>query len=89
MLKKFLELGHEETKEFNLVIRPLIILCIAVAFTVIVGSLRGTISSETIDGYVNALVMVWLITLFNAGYEDIKSELKKYREDNFKGQRGE
>ena len=89
MLKKFLELSHEEMKEFNLVIRPLIILCIVVVFIVIVGSLRGAISSETIDGYVNTLVIIWLITFFNAGYEDIKNGLKKYREENKKGQKEE
>ena len=80
MIKKLLDLDKEETIIFNATARPFVIYVILVGIVVIVGSLNGSMSSETADGYICSIILCMLVNYMNLRYmefEKIKNEMEK------------
>lgn len=70
-------LNYKEKEIFNYTIRPFMIYCIIIAFIVIIGSNFCNMSSDTINGYINSMVIIMLTIYFNLSYIEIKNIEKK------------
>lgn len=75
MFKKLL--NEEEKKIFDYTVRPFMAYCIVVAIIIIIGSKFGNMSSNTVNGYVNSLVVAMLVNYLNMSYIDLKNIEKK------------
>lgn len=75
MIKKIL--NKKEKEIFDYTVRPFIIYCVFVAIIIIIGSNIGSISSDTVDGYINSMVIAMLINYFNMNYIELKNIKKK------------
>ena len=75
MIKEIL--NKKEKEIFNYTVRPCIICCVFVAIIIIIGSNTGSISSDTVDGYLNSMAIVMLINYSNMIHIDLKNITKK------------
>lgn len=66
-----------KTKIFKLAIRPFIIFCVVVGVIIIVGSCFKTLSSDEINGYVNAMIVSMLINYCNLSCIQYKEDRNK------------
>ena len=65
MIKKIL--NKKEKEIFDYTIRPFAIYCVVVAMIITIGSNIGSMSSDTVDGYVYSMVITMLMnSLLNA-----------------------
>ena len=82
MIKKIL--NKKEKEIFDYTVRPFTIYCVVVAIIIIIGSNIGSVSSDTVDGYINSMVIVMLINHINMSYIELKKNIKKKWNRNFK-----
>ena len=75
MIKKIL--NKKEKEIFDYTARPFVIYCVVVAIIIIIGSNIGSMSSDTVDGYINSMTIAMLINYFNMSYIEIKNVKKK------------
>ena len=75
MIKKIL--NKKEKEIFDYTARPLVIYCVVVAIIIIIGSNIGSMSSDTVDGYINSMVIAMLINYLNMSYIELKNIEKK------------
>lgn len=75
MIKKIL--NKKEKEIFDYTIRPFIIYYVVVTIIIAIGSNIGSMSSDTVDGYINSMVITMLINYINISYIELKSRKKK------------
>ena len=75
MIKKIL--NKKEKEIFDYTIRPFIIYYVIVTIIIAIGSNIGSMSSDTVDGYINSMVITMLINYFNIRYIELKNRKKK------------
>ena len=75
MIKKIL--NKKEKEIFDYTIRPFTIYCVVVAIIIIIGSNIGSMSSDTVDGYINSMAITMLINYLNMSYIELKNIKKK------------
>ena len=75
MIKKIL--NKKEKEIFDYTTRPFVIYCVVVAIIIIIGSNIGSMSSDTVDGYVYSMTINMLINYLNMSYIDLKNIKKK------------
>lgn len=75
MLKKLL--NEEEKKIFDYTARPFTVYCLVVAIIVIIGSNFGSMTSDTVDGYICSLTIAMLVNYLNMSYIELKNIEKK------------
>ena len=75
MIKKIL--NKKEKEIFDYTARPFVIYCVVVAIIIIIGSNIGSMSSDTVDGYINSMVISMLINYLNMSYIELKNIKKK------------
>ena len=75
MIKKIL--NKKEKEIFDYTARPFVIYCVVVAIIIIIGSNIGSMSSDTVDGYINSMAITMLINYLNMSYIELKNIKKK------------
>ena len=75
MIKKIL--NKKEKEIFDYTIRPFIIYYVIVTIIIAIGSNIGSMSSDTVDGYINSMVIAMLINYLNMSYIELKNMKKK------------
>lgn len=75
MIKKIL--NKKEKEIFDYTIRPFAIYCVVVAIIITIGSNIGSMSSDTVDGYVYSMAISMLINYLNMSYIELKNIKKK------------
>ena len=75
MIKKIL--NKKEKEIFDYTIRPFIIYCVVVAIIITIGSNIGSMSSDTVYGYISSMIITIFINYLNMIYINLKSIKKK------------
>lgn len=66
--------GKDSKLVFNSTVRPFIIFCLAVVIIVIVNSIFGKLSEDTINGYICCMILNMMITYGNLCFIKIDDE---------------
>lgn len=74
MFKDILK-GKDSKLVFNSAVRPFIIYCLAVVIIVIVNSIFGELSEDTINGYISCMILNMIITYGNLCFIKIDNEV--------------
>ena len=75
MIKKIL--NKKEKEIFDYTVRSFAIYCVFIVIIVIIGSNIGSMSPDTVEGYINSMAIVMLINYLNMSYIELKNIKKK------------